>query len=115
MKPGAIAARHALNQTGCVGISIVRSAANRRDGTVQLFFSVHARLTSGPNGRKRNRKFCISTLGREEAWRRALRYRAQHELRIRPQITQAIFTDSICGDQGRRKSVEKNSSPEGAR
>lgn len=80
---GRLRAVYARNQTGCIGISIVRSASGRRDGTVLTYFSVHARLTSGQKGRRRNRKFCVNTLGREEAWRRALRCRAQHERKLR--------------------------------
>lgn len=74
---GTTLARHALNRTGCVGISIVRSASGRRDGTVKTYFSVHARK---PDGRATNRKFCVESFGRQEAWRRALRFRAEHEL-----------------------------------
>lgn len=77
---GGTLSRYSRNQTGCVGISIVRSASGRRDGTVLTYFSAHARK---PDGKARNRKFCISTLGRPEAWRRALKFRAGHELRIR--------------------------------
>lgn len=69
---------HSRNRTGCVGISFVRSASNRRDGTVISYFSVHARK---PNGSARNRKFSITRLGRPEAWRRALKFRADHEVR----------------------------------
>lgn len=68
--------RHSRNRTACVGISLVTTASNRRDGTAQRFFSVHCR---GADGRARNRKFCIETLGREEAWRRAVACRAAHE------------------------------------
>ena len=87
---GRTLAHHARNQTGCVGISIVRSASNRRDGTVPTYFSVHARLTSGSNGRRRNRKFCIEVLGRSEAWRRALRCRAAHELALVGRATHSV-------------------------
>jgi hypothetical protein len=71
--------RNARSQTGCVGISIVRSASGRRDGTVLTYFSVHARKT---NGKASNRKFCVETLGRQEAWRRALKFRAEHEQKV---------------------------------
>lgn len=81
LNDGRIHERNARNQTGCVGISIVRSASGRRDGTVLTYFSAHARLTSGRNGRRVNRKFCINSLGRQEAWRRALKFRAKHEVR----------------------------------
>ncbi len=57
----------------------MRSASNRRDGTVLTYFSAHARKA---NGKASNRKFCIEVLGRQEAWRRALKFRAQHEERI---------------------------------
>lgn len=81
---GKTLAHHALNQTGCVGISIVRSASGRRDGTVLTYFSVHARKS---DGKARNRKFCVETLGRKEAWRRALRFRAAHELAVTGRAT----------------------------
>lgn len=61
--------------TGVVGISCFASRSHRRDGTVQRFFSVFTKR----NGRRASRNFCIDTLGREEAWRRALRERAEHE------------------------------------
>jgi hypothetical protein len=76
---GKIRTVYSRNQTGCVGISVVRSASGRRDGTMLTYFSAHARLTSGRKGRRVNRKFCVETLGRQEAWRRALKFRAQHE------------------------------------
>lgn len=76
---GCVLKTYSRTQTGVVGISVVRSASNRRDGTLQVFFSVHLRR---PDGRKMNRKFCVSTLGKVEAWRRAVRFRAVHELRV---------------------------------
>ena len=79
MKAGAILTHRQGNRTGCIGISIVRSASNRRDGTVLTYFSVHARK---PDGRARNRKFSITRLGRPEAWRRALKFRAEHEVAV---------------------------------
>lgn len=79
MNGGKLLSRYSRNQTGCVGISIVRSASGRRDGTVLTYFSAHARK---PNGKARNRKFCVETLGRHEAWRRALKFRAAHELEV---------------------------------
>jgi hypothetical protein len=83
---GYIRTNYSRNRTGCVGISIVRSASGRRDGTVLTYFSAHARLTSGQRGRRVNRKFCIETLGRHEAWRRALKFRADHELKTRQDL-----------------------------
>lgn len=74
--------RNKANRTGCVGISFFATRSSRRDGTLQHFFSVHMRL---PGGRKRNCRFCIDTLGKSEAWRRALRTRAAHELSLRNQ------------------------------
>jgi hypothetical protein len=64
------------HKTGVAGISFFQSAFNRRDGSVQAFFSVFVKTR---DGRRRNRRFCLSTLGRAEAWRRALRCRAEHE------------------------------------
>lgn len=71
-------------RTGIPGISFFETDANRRDGTVQQFFSVHYRV----NGKRRNDKFCIGTLGRETAWRRALQARAAHEQRVQQQQKQ---------------------------
>jgi hypothetical protein len=79
MNRGKTLSRQSRNRTGCVGISHIRTTKKRRDGTLRSFFSVHARK---PDGRAHNRKFCIETLGRHEAWRRALKFRAEHEVAI---------------------------------
>lgn len=61
--------RHARNQTGCVGISISHS----RDGRTYYYAQL------GPT----SRRFCIQTLGRQEAFRRAVKARADHEIKVR--------------------------------
>jgi hypothetical protein len=62
--------------TGVPGISFFRSAANRRDGTVQSFFSV---FTITAAGRRRTTRLCLDTMGRAAAWARALALRAAYE------------------------------------
>jgi hypothetical protein len=63
--------------TGVPGISFSRTASNRRDGTVQSFFCA---LVKYADGRPRRHRFCLDTLGRTEAWRRAVAARAAYEL-----------------------------------
>jgi hypothetical protein len=70
-KIGTLCARDRRNKTGCVGISIVRTRITS-SGRLCRFFAVHL-------GVRGNRKFNIDTLGRNEAWRRALQLRAEHE------------------------------------
>lgn len=57
------------SQTGVVGISLSRL---RRTG--RHYYNVSLGKT--------NRQFCIETLGRTEAWRRALQLRAEHERKV---------------------------------
>jgi hypothetical protein len=73
-----ILSRYSRTQTGVVGISVVRTMKRHRTAE-RVYFSVHCRR---PDGRKMNRKFCVSTLGKIEAWRRALKFRADHEQRV---------------------------------
>ena len=84
--------RNARNRTGCAGIAFVTTASNRRDGTVQHFYSVHRRRA---DGRPSNRKFCLETLGRAEAWRRALRCRAEHEAQTAARAARATRTAGL--------------------
>ena len=62
--------RYPSNRTGCVGISYSRARTGRHS-----YFVVNLGRT--------NRKVRIETLGRHEAWRRALKLRATHELKVR--------------------------------
>jgi len=62
------------NTTGVPGISLSRIACNA-GGKKYLYFYVQL-------GRA-TRRFNITTLGKSEAWRRALKCRADHELSIR--------------------------------
>jgi hypothetical protein len=71
---GTLCTRDRRNRTGCVGISIVRT--HIPSGRVCRFFAVHLGIAG-------NRKFNIDTLGRNEAWRRALKLRAGYELKAR--------------------------------
>lgn len=64
--------------TGVPGISFFRTAAHRKDGTVQAFFAVHIKT----HGRHTSRKFCISTQGKETAWRKAVALRAVYEREV---------------------------------
>lgn len=72
----AVRNQHKRNRTGCPGISMGTTRMRRADGTYRRrsFFYV--------NLGKSSRKFCIESLGREEAWRRAVKLRADHEKRI---------------------------------
>jgi hypothetical protein len=66
-------ARNPRSRTGVVGISygtITQRGKTRRFYVVQL-------------GAKSSRRFCLDTLGKELAWERALRCRAEHERRVR--------------------------------
>ena len=67
------------------GISVVRSLNQRKDGRARLYFSVC--MTQGA-ARRRNRKFSIDRLGKEEAWRRAVRCRATFESTHQPRKNQ---------------------------
>jgi hypothetical protein len=82
--------RSARNTTGVPGISYSTLRIRRKDGSVRIrrVFYVNLGLT--------HRRFCLDTLGKEEAWRRAVRLRAQHEMRIR-QINEAILTARTAG------------------
>lgn len=77
--------RFARNTTGCPGISRATCRLRRPGGgwNVREYFVVNLGQTC--------RKFGITTLGEAEAWRKALRCRADHELRIRA-INQTILT-----------------------
>lgn len=71
--------RHARNRTGCPGISFSVERHGRK--TYEYFYV---------NLGRRNRRFNITALGREEAWRRALTLRAEHEDRV-AEINRAIL------------------------
>ena len=73
----ALRMRHARNRTGCPGISFGVSRVRRRDGSVRVRHFFYVSLGSAW------KKFCIEALGRNEAWRRALKLRAEWETRIR--------------------------------
>jgi hypothetical protein len=65
-------------RTGVPGISFFTTAANRRDGTVQSFFSVFTIAA----GRRRNTRICLDTKGRAAAWAKALAIRAAYESQL---------------------------------
>lgn len=75
----AVRRRQARNRTGCPGISFGVETRGRR--TYQFFYV---------NLGRRSRRFNITILGREEAWRRALMLRAEHETRV-TEINHAIL------------------------
>jgi hypothetical protein len=75
---GTVLSQHARNKTGVVGISIVTTAKKNKTHK-RTYFSVHMRF---PDGKTQNRRFCMETLGRHEAWRRALNLRQDHERRL---------------------------------
>lgn len=64
------------NHTGCPGISLSTSRSRRADGSFRTRHYYYVNLG------KTHRKFCLESIGREEAWRRAVRLRAEHERRI---------------------------------
>jgi hypothetical protein len=76
--------------TGCVGVTYVR-LTNRP----QTFFS--AALGGG-----RNRRFRIETLGRHEAFRLAVKCRAEHELQT------AAINSGIRATRAARKSTHQS-------
>lgn len=63
------------NRTGVPGVSYKRTLRRSR-GKEERFFV--AKFT-GPNGRRVVREFSIDRLGRELAWEKALRCRAEYE------------------------------------
>ena len=69
-------------KTGVPGISYFRTASGRRDGTVQEYYGVFTKAVRS-DGRvvRRCDRICISTMGKEVAWRKALAIRAAYELR----------------------------------
>jgi hypothetical protein len=68
-KPGQLSRTNRRNTTGCVGISVKTCT---RTGRLRRYFVVCA-------GRNRRPGFCIETLGRETAWRKAMAARAAYE------------------------------------
>ena len=64
--------RDKRNKTGCVGISI----KHKKSGSLRRAY-YSARCGKGAA------EFCIDTLGRAEAFRRALAARAEHEMKVR--------------------------------
>lgn len=60
-------------KTGVVGVCLVNTAGRR-------YFSAHVR---SEGGKVRSRRFNIDALGKEEAWRQALKARAEYEIRVR--------------------------------
>lgn len=72
--------KHAGNRTGVPGIAFT-SFQPRKARRVDAFVV---------NLGKTCRRFNIRTLGREEAWRRAVRLRAEHELKIRAVNAQIV-------------------------
>lgn len=71
-------AKHGKSRTGVVGISYgIRNMKRKTtpEPLVRHFYFVQLGGT--------NTSFCLETLGKAEAWRRAVRCRAEHELKIR--------------------------------
>lgn len=73
-----VAQRDRRNKTGVPGISEGTQRRKRISGgfIVRTYFFVQL-------GRRKGAKFCIESLGRKEAWLRALRCRAEHEMKVR--------------------------------
>ena len=70
---GEIYSNYPRTSTGVLGISLVRTRKHHRTA-LRSYFSVHYRT----NGKPHNRTFCIETLGKAEAWRRALVFRQEY-------------------------------------
>ena len=74
-KPGQLCSRDRRCKTECVGVSFTTINEPRARGhKPRRYFQALAGRTK--------RKFCIDALGREEAFRRAVAFRAQYELRV---------------------------------
>jgi len=71
----ALRSKDRRNKTGCVGISetVIQARKNGRVSCKRYFYVQLGR---------QSRRFNIDALGRAEAWRRALRLRARHEILI---------------------------------
>lgn len=78
-QPTSVGVRAPRNNTGVTGIHYVRAARAKR-APVHRYFVVTREKTRG------SRRFNIDTLGKEEAWRRALRCRAEFEAARRAAI-----------------------------
>jgi len=80
----ALRTKHARNKTGVVGISYGKDRSRGRS-----YFWVNLGSSS--------RKFCIETLGRSEAWRRAVALRYEHERKIAQANTVILSARSRYG------------------
>jgi hypothetical protein len=76
-KAGAIVLRDARCKTGVIGISMQVCRARGDRKRLHRFYVVHC----GPRTKQRCLRFNIDILGKNEAWRRALKVRAEHEER----------------------------------
>ena len=72
---------NARSRTGCVGVSLRSKTRVGRNGPRTRFY-FQASIKNA-RGRKLCRMFPLDTLGRQEAFRRAVRARAQYELQVR--------------------------------
>jgi hypothetical protein len=68
--------KFARNKTGCPGISFGRVLRRRRDGSFSQRHYYWVNLGS------QCRAFSVESLGKSEAWRRAVALRAEHERRV---------------------------------
>lgn len=74
---GRVASKQARNRTGCIGIGFYRTTRQTPSGTAYRHY-FDALL-----GGRKHRAFCVESLGREEAWRRAVQARAAYEQSLR--------------------------------
>ena len=78
--PRRLQAAHKLCRTGCVGVCLRAKTIRRKDGVYTRFY--FQAVVGSALGRKRWPVFRIDTLGRREAFRRAVRARAQYETAV---------------------------------
>lgn len=79
--PRRLQATHARCRTGCVGVCL-RAKNVQRAGGVRTRFYFQA-LVGAAFGRKRWLMFRVDRLGRQEAFRRAVKARAEYETQVR--------------------------------
>ena len=78
--PSRLQATHKRCRTGCVGVSLRAKTVLLKSGPRTRFY--FQACVGSATGRKRFPIFRIDTLGRAEAFRRAVRARAEYEIAV---------------------------------
>jgi hypothetical protein len=73
--------KHRRCRTGCVGVCLRSKTIRRKDGVRTRFY--FQAVVGAATGRRRWLQFRVDTLGRQEAFRRAVRARAEYETAVR--------------------------------